>query len=439
MHVVILALGSRGDVQPFVALALALQAQGYRVTVAAAADYAPLAAAYGVPFARVGGYVVELMNMGLVNEVLDGAHNPLYFARAFLSELAPLLTTILADCWQIAQQADLLIVSTLGLYLGLDLVEKRPCPLVAVHFHPLLAVPDRAHVSFPSAPTWLPLAVPYHQLTHWLGRHGFWQLLGPLLNRARRIVLQLPPLSPWARYRRAQQEVPTLFAYSPTLAPLPPGYVLPPATMITGYWFLPQPLAWQPPAPLVDFLAAGPPPVVITFGSILGGREPDRMTQLLVDALVQSGQRGLIYRGWGDLGNIALPPTVLAIDATPHDWLFAHCAAVVHHGGAGTTAATLRAGLPSVVVPVFGDQLFWAERLQAQGAGPPPLPRRELTATCLAAAVDQAVTKPGFRTQAQRLQQVLHTEGGVGTAVAWLATRYGMGPSVPGTPQHQIV
>ncbi len=424
MHVVILALGSRGDVQPFVALALALQEQGHRVTVAAAADYGPLVAAYGVPFAPVGGYVSELMNMGLVNELLDGAHNPLYFARAFLGELAPLLTTILADCWQIAQQADLLIVSTLGLYLGLDLVEKRPCPLVAVHFHPLLAVPDRAHVNFPSAPTWLPLAPAYHQATHWLCRHGLWQLLGPLLNRARQSVLQLSPLSPWARYRRAQQPVPTLFAYSPTVAPLPSRTQLPPATAITGYWFLPQPTTWQPPAPLLDFLAAGAPPVVITFGSILGGRDPDAMTQRLVDALVQGGQRGLIYRGWGDLGNIKLPSTVLAIEATPHDWLFARCAAVVHHGGAGTTAATLRAGLPSVVVPVFGDQLFWGERLHALNVAPPALPRRQLTGANLAVAIRQAVTNPTFQANAQSLQPTLQAEAGTARAVAWLAQHF---------------
>ena len=424
MHVVILALGSRGDVQPFIALALALQERGHRVTVAAAADYGSLAAAYDVPFAPLGGYVAELMNMELVNELLDGAHNPLYFARAFLGELAPLLTTILADCWQIAQQADLLIVSTLGLYLGLDLVEKRPCPLVAVHFHPLLAVPDRAHVNFPSAPPWLPLAASYHQVTHWLGRHGLWQLLGPLLNRARRTVLQLPPLSPWARYRRAQQPVPTLFAYSPTVAPLPSRTQLPPATAITGYWFLPQPPAWQPPAPLLDFLAAGSPPVVITFGSILGGRDPDAMTHLLVDALGQSGQRGLLYRGWGDLGNIKLPPTVLAIDATPHDWLFARCSAVVHHGGAGTTAATLRAGLPSVVIPVFGDQLLWAERLQTLNVAPSALPRRQLTVTKLAGVISQAVTKPTFRANAQALQQTLQAEAGLACAVDWLEAHF---------------
>lgn len=420
-----LALGSRGDVQPFVALALGLQAQGHRVTIAAAADYASLAADHGLPFAPIAGYVRALMDFDLVNELLDGAHNPLYFARRFLREVAPLLTTILADCWRVAQQADLLIVSTLGLYLGLDLVEKQRCPLVAVHFHPLFATPASAHVNFPTAPAWLPGAAPYHRFTHWVGQHGFWQLLGPLLSQARQTVLGLPPLSRWACYRRAQVAVPTLYAYSPTVAPLPPGTVLPATSALTGYWFLAQSPTWQPPAQVEDFLAAGPPPVVITFGSILGGRNPDGMTQRLVDALTHSGQRGLIYRGWGDLGNIMLPPTVLAIDVTPHDWLFARCAAVVHHGGAGTTAAALRAGVPSVVVPVFGDQRLWAERIHALGAGPPPLPRAQLTVDRLAAAIDQAVTQPAFRTQAQRLQPALAAEAGVSTAVAWLEERYG--------------
>ena len=426
MHIVMLALGSRGDVQPFVALALGLQAQGHRVTIAAAADYAPLATAYGISFAPLVGYVRELMNFGLVNELLDGAHNPLYFARAFLAELTPLLTTIMADCWQIAQQADLLIVSTLGLYLGLELVEKQRCPLVAVHFHPLFATPAHAHVNFPTVPAWLPGAAPYHRFTHWVGQHGFGQLLGPALNRARQTALGLPPLSRWERYRRAQAALPTLYAYSATVAPLPMGTILPAPSALTGYWFLPQSPAWQPPAVLQEFLAVGPPPVVITFGSILGGRNPDQMTALLAAALTQSGHRGLIYRGWGDLGNIALPPTVLAIDAIPHDWLFARCAAVVHHGGAGTTAAVLRAGVPSVVVPVFGDQRLWAARIYALGAGPSPLPRRQLTVARLAAAIEQAVTQPALRSQAQRLQQALQTEDGVGVAVAWLEERYGL-------------
>lgn len=424
MHIVILALGSRGDVQPFVALALGLQAVGHRVTIAAAVDYTELVTAYGVGFVGVAGYVRELMDFALVNELLDGAGNPLHFARKFLGELTPLLAQIVADCWQIAQQADLLIVSTLGLFVGLHLVEKRqidrrPCVLVAVHFHPLFPTPTAAHVNFPTAPTWLLGRGTYHRLTHHLGWHGMWQLLRRPLNRVRRTVLDLPPLAAHQLYRRAGQPVPTLFAYSAAVAPLL-GAELPRLSRVTSYWFLPPAAAWQPPAELCDFLAAGAAPVLISFGSILGGRDPNRMTTLLVEALQKSGQRGLIYRGWGDLGNIPLPATIMAIDAVPHAWLLPHLAAIVHHGGAGTTAAALRAGTPSVIVPVFGDQLFWAQRLQALGVAPPALPRRHLTSQRLATAIQQTLTDPTMQARRQPLATHLQTENGVAQAVAWL-------------------
>ncbi len=427
MNIAILALGSRGDVQPFVALALGLKAAGHCVTIAAAVDYAELVTAYGVAFAGVAGYVRELMDFALVNELLDGAGNPLHFARKFLGELTPLLRQIVADCWQIAQHADLLIGSTLGLFVGLHLVEKRqidrrPCALVAVHFHPLFATPNAAHVNFPSAPAWLPGRGLYHQFTHEAGWHGMWQLLRRPLNRTRQTVLDLPPLSARQLYRRAGQPVPTLFAYSTTVAPVPVNE-LPSSAVVTGYWFLPPASSWQPPPALYDFLAAGAPPLLITFGSILGGRDPNGMTTLLVEALQRSGQRGLIYRGWGDLGNILLPATIMAIDAVPHAWLLPQMAAIVHHGGAGTTAAALRAGTPSVVVPVFGDQLFWAQRLHALGVAPPALPRRQLTSQKLAAAIQQTLTDPTMLTRRQELATRLQAEDGIARAVAWLEGR----------------
>ncbi|MCB0186707.1 MAG: glycosyltransferase family 1 protein [Caldilineaceae bacterium] len=353
-----LALGSRGDVQPFVALALALQRAGDHVTIAAAADYEALVTAYGVDFAPVGGHIKRLMNFDLVNQMLDGAHNPLYFARTTLREIDALLCPILLDCWQAAHEADLLLASSLGYWIGIHLVEKRlaagrHCPLVAVHMHPFYPSATIAHVNFPTAPAWFPGRAGYHRLSHHLGWHGFGQLLRRPMNRARRTALALPSLSPYQLYRCMGQPPPTLFAYSPTV--IPPNDEVPNDALVTGYWFLPTPRQWQPPALLRTFLAAGQPPVLVSFGSILGGRNPDQMSQLLVDALQASGQRGLIYRGWGDLGNIPLPPTILAIDNVPHDWLLPQVAAVVHHGGAGITAAALRAQCPAVIVPVFGD------------------------------------------------------------------------------------
>ena len=183
---------------------------------------------------------------------------------------------------------------------------------------------------------------------------------------------------------------------------------------------MPAPPTWQPPAALVEFLAAGAPPVLVTFGSILGGQNPDLMTQLLVAAIQACGQRGLIYRGWGDLGNCPLPPTMLAIDSVPHDWLLPQVAAVVHHGGAGITAATVRTQRPSVIVPVFGDQQVWADRLHALGVAPPPIPRRRLTTERLVAALHRALTDASMAANLQGVCAQLQAEDGVAQAMAWL-------------------
>lgn len=430
MKITMLALGSRGDVQPFVALALALERKGHCVTIAAAADYSELVTTHGIIFAPVAGYVHELMNFALVNRMLDGAGNPLTMVKTLLRELDPLLIPIVADCQAAAHGADLLIVSTLGLYVGSQLVDQQPRPLVAVHMHPLFPTTTAPHVNFPTAPDWLPGRGAYHRLTHHVGWHGMWQLLRRPLNRARQQVLNLPPLSPWQVVQRARQPIPTLYAYSTLVAPPPADQPLPPDATITGYWQLPRPPAWQPPAAFVDFLQSGPPPVLISFGSILGGTEPNRMTQLLVDALAATGARGLIYRGWGDLGNIDLPPTVMAIEAIPHDWLFPRLAAVVHHGGAGVTATALRLGLPQVVIPVFGDQQLWGERVHALHCAPAPIPRGKLTAAKLAAAIQQATTDRTIRAGVARMQSGLHQEDGVANAVNSLTQTLALLPCV---------
>jgi UDP:flavonoid glycosyltransferase YjiC (YdhE family) len=185
---------------------------------------------------------------------------------------------------------------------------------------------------------------------------------------------------------------------------------------MTGYWFLDRPQGWQPPAALVDFLQAGPPPVVVGFGSITV-RDPEETTVLVLSALRAARQRGLLLTGWGGLSQADLPDDVFKLEAVPHDWLFPRAAAVVHHGGAGTTAAALRAGVPSIVVPNFMDQPFWAQRVVALGAGPRPIPRNRLNAARLSAALRAAVEDESFRARAAAVGRRLRAEDGVGRAV----------------------
>lgn len=416
----IIALGSRGDVQPFIALGLGLQAAGYSVTIAAAADYAELVESYGLAFHGLVGSISALIDPAMVEQFLERARNPLLAAGNFMRQAGPIIDQLMRDCWAACQGADGLIVSTLGMYCGFHIAEKLQIPWIVAHLHPFAPLSGDQHMFFPRLPQGAPLRNSYNLLTHALANQGFWQLLRRPLNRARRHVLGLEPLSPlglWSRLRSCRP--PTLYGYSAIVAP---PAARPAHPQITGYWFLEHAPGWQPPAELVAFLASGPAPIYIGFGSMMLGRDGDRVSALIADALERTGQRGILHRGWGDLGRIRLPPTMLAVDAVPHDWLFPQVRAVVHHGGAGVAAQALRAGAPAVVVPFLGDQYFWAERLAELGAAPAPIPRAQLSGGRLAHAIAAAIRSSAMRERAATLGRQLRAEPGVARAVALIDT-----------------
>jgi len=205
-----------------------------------------------------------------------------------------------------------------------------------------------------------------------------------------------------------------LSAYSPGIIPHPEDW--PDSVHITGYLFPDTPSDWQPSPELKAFLEAGDPPVYIGFGS-MAGRNPEQLARLILDALAESGQRGLLLTGWGGLSADLAPDNVFVLDSAPHSWLFPHMAAVVHHGGAGTTAEGLRAGVPTVVVPFVFDQPFWGARLKALGVAPDPVPHKNLTADRLAAAIRTAVTDPEIRRRAKACGEAIRAENGIANAV----------------------
>jgi len=170
--------------------------------------------------------------------------------------------------------------------------------------------------------------------------------------------------------------------------------------------------SYEPDPELVNFLASGPPPVYIGFGSIVVD-DPSYMTALIFEAIKKAGVRALVSKGWGGLGGDALviPEGVFMLGNVPHDWLFKHVSCVVHHGGAGTSAAGISLGRPTVVVPFFGDQPWWGAMIHRAGAGPAPIPYRQLTAHKLGAAITEAL-KPGTLVKAQELGARIIQENG---------------------------
>lgn len=408
MDITLLSYGSRGDVQPYVALARALRHVGHQVRLAAPPNFADLARDAQVEFWPVG---VDLQaHLSERIKALGRSGKSIRGLRGLRDELQSIIDDAARDTWRACQGAQLLIGSGPANY---SVAEKLAVPFVEVAMQPV--TPTRAFAS-PVAPPWLQLGGAVNQLTHVAFEQAFWQLFRANTNRVRTQVLDLPPFSFGGPLRQIRQGgLLRLYAYSSHVVPRPSDW--PAHHVVTGYWFLPPPAGWQPSAELSAFLAAGPPPVYIGFGSMLE-RDAQKTTAVVAEALNRSGQRGILAGGWGALdGTLQRSAHVFFVDSVPHHWLFPRMAAIVHHGGAGTTGAALRGGVPSVVVPFGFDQPFWGQRVAALGVGPAPIPRARLTASQLADAIQQAVHDPKMRERAAQLGALIQAEHGTAQAL----------------------
>jgi UDP:flavonoid glycosyltransferase YjiC (YdhE family) len=240
-----------------------------------------------------------------------------------------------------------------------------------------------------------------------------WRLSGKTVNRFRREVLMLEPQTR-AQHLAAKRRLFTLQAYSRHIVPHAEDW---PSTLrTTGFWFLEEQNDWEPPRGLTEFLDSGEPPVCIGFGSMIG-RNLEEVTRMVIEAVRRSGRRAVLLSGWAGIGNAEPDDSIYRLEAAPHEWLYPRTAAAVHHGGAGSTASSLRAGVPTIIVPHLGDQAFWGRRVYALGAGPKPVPRNKLTASVLAASIKAATENHDMKRRAQELGTKIRAEDGIGQAV----------------------
>ncbi len=412
MRIVIIASGSRGDVQPYIALAKGLQAAGNDVRLVSHQNYATLAQSHGIEFWPVEGDVQTI--------VQDQAMQARIEKGNFLSLLAQMAKEAKRGAVYFAGTSlaagrgmDLVLAGMGGLFTGIALAEKLDLPFFQAYLVPFTPTWEFASVLVPNLPAWLGGSA--RRVSHHLTRQVIWQgfRLGDQLARLN--VLGLPKASFWGPYRSDQTRgLPILYGFSPAVLPAPSDWGT--EVHVTGYWFLDAAEEWKPPPALADFLEAGPPPIYIGFGS-MSVRNPEQSAGLVLDALRRSSQRAIILSGWGGLRMADLPESALMVDSVPHAWLFPRLAAVVHHGGAGTTAAGLRAGVPSIIVPFFGDQPFWGRRIVQLGVGPEPIAHKKLTVDHLAQALERAVTDKEMRSRAASLGVKIRAEDGVGSAV----------------------
>jgi UDP:flavonoid glycosyltransferase YjiC (YdhE family) len=396
-------MDSRGGVQPYVGLALGLRAAGHEVRVIAPSDFVGMLEAVGLEHAPLSGDVeAGARRLG------SAAHgSPFTGLRAAAREMEHLTVVHTREALEACRGQDLVLGGIGGMAIALSAAEKAGVPFVEAHLQPVGAPTSRYQGAlFGSTPRLLGGAG--RVLSHHLTDLGIWMPLRGAMRKARREVLGLAG-SPTAHLAN-----PVLYGFSRHVVPVPAGGPRP--RHVTGYWFLPEVPGEALPADLEAFLDADGPVVSIGFGS-MAGEDPEALTELTVGAVRDAGVRAVLLSGWGGLGGPAVAPDVHVADAVPHGLLFPRVSAVVHHGGAGTTAAGIRAGVPTLVVPFGVDQPFWASRIVALGVGPRPIPRRRLTRALLADGLRAAVSDRAMADRAAALGRLIRAEDGVAAAV----------------------
>lgn len=410
MQITIFTAGSQGDVQPAVLLGKSLQQAGFGVLMAAPENFADYVQSHGLPFHPLRGDVQQIMASDTGRQFMEkGGANPIRSMLAMRKMLGPIAIQMAEDALEACREADALISLAVFAPFGKTIAEIKGIPLINIEPTPLLPTGD-----FP-APGW-PVQQDFGRLLNRFSGFGMlqmiWQWYGPFVNQFRK-GYGLPPYQSSSFYR-ILASTPLIGAYSPSLIPHPTDW--PRSMHITGYWFQDSQPGWQPSSALKAFLEDGPPPVYVGFGS-MGGRSPQTLAGIVVEALAISGQRGLLLTGWGGMEVMEMPENVFVVNASPHGWLFPRMRAVVHHGGAGTTAEGLRAGVPAVIIPFIVDQPFWGKRTKELGVSPNPIPARKLTAEMLARAIRAATQDEKMRERAAALGKAVQAEDGLGSAV----------------------
>jgi sterol 3beta-glucosyltransferase len=405
MKITILTAGSRGDVQPYIALGLAVKKCGYSVRIATFKNFQTLVEGSGLEFYPVRGDVLQVSRSELGREAMS-PDNPLKVMLSF-NQLKKLVGDLQQDFYNACIDAGAVVYHP-GAAIGYFIAQEKKIPAVLATPYAFTPHTDYPSLLFYHMPRF---GKTYNVLTYRIQAQIFWSTASQAIRDYWQGQFGHPPenfSNPFPKQNTRFD--PTVISYSQHVFPKPASW--PEHVHITGYWFLDEEAGWQPPQDLLDFLQNGKPPVYVGFGSVGDASLAEKKTRLVIEALKQSGQRGVLATGWNALTNIGnLPDTIYVIDSAPHSWLFPRMSAVVHHGGAGTTAAGFRAGVPSVILPFGNDQFAWGLRAFELGVGPRPVSQKRLTAEALSGAIAEAL-KPPVLAAASVLGEKLRREHG---------------------------
>ena len=420
MKALIITVGTRGDIQPYLALAIGLKNAGHEVAICTCPRFEAFIADYEIRFFPLEEGLLEILDSKFGRAIVGNINNLIGALRTVpkvIKQVGPIHRRMVDDAWSATEAYS---------------------PDVLIYHPKMFCVP--AFAAQRNIPAVLALLIPMQVPT---GERPFFGLprlpFGPAYNRMTYSLIQaLTKLGTKSYLKKWRKEhdpegasresspsqikggdpIPVIHGYSQAIIPTPKDW--PAHASTTGYWFLPQPKIdasnWTPSKALVEFLSSDPKPIYIGFGS-MAGTDAQSTTETIIAAIEEAGVRAVLATGWGGLTKTTLPPSIHMLETAPHDWLFPHVSAVVHHGGAGTTATGLKHGCPTIICPFALDQPFWGRLVHELGAGPKPIPQNHLTASNLADAITQATTDPNILEVAQRIETAINAENGIQNAI----------------------
>lgn len=408
MRIVIPCLGSQGDIRPFAALGLALKAEGHDVLIASNPSNEEFCQQHGIDFTPLPGDIASIIQPGecglgktqVVRKLGQIINKSIHQQFEVLS---PLLRNFDAVVYHPA-------------VFAIDhIVESVKIPSIRIHFQPDIRTRKYACCLFPPK---MPFGGWGNLASHFIAAQVFWLLLRKTINKWRTGELGLKKLGFFAPTSYPPiYDVPKLIAASQTLITPAPDW--PENVQVTGYMELPMAKVWTPPAHLQKFLDQGDPPLYVGFGS-LTERCDEKMTRAIIDVLQELSIRTILSGKFHYLKKEQLPEHILWIESAPHDWLFPRVQAIVHHGGAGTTHASLLAGKPTLIVPYVVDQFHWGDKVYRFGLGPRPLPAKKLMKEAFRTSVEQLLKNPSYQSHAEANAEKMQQENGVERVVEFL-------------------
>ena len=405
MKIILTTWGTTGDVQPFIALAKGLIAAGHQVRLCTSEIYRQKVESVGAEFFAVGlPFNSEHFNrlMDRIIKIRNPFSSALVVAKEGILSGAKLWYD---DCLKAMNGDFELSISHSADIPGQEAAIRSGLPNITVSYCP--AFIKSIYAPPPPMPNW---GLPVSWLLWQMIGLAMWAKVDPLFNEFIHQVKGKPRRM--IGFSGMYSTDLNLVAVSPAIVRPPPD--LPTNHQFTGDWSLDEP-SYQPPTDLLKFINNGPKPIVVTFGSMGGNQDP---TSVIYSAIQRTNQRAIIQSGWGNLGHATQPhEDIFFVDYVPHGWLFQLAKMVIHHGGAGTTTAVCRAGVPSVVVPHLADQPYWGGGLHQRGVAPKPVHRRHLKVKNLAERIQEVLDNNQKFERAQQLGNAMRSENGVKTAI----------------------